>query len=161
MMLHDLYKRKSNESLSSAYEEGSFVHPQLKYMVITPKEITFHLQDDRSITLSSNTEGELVYIEQPPVNQQYRSLFNVNVVGPDVFITLNKNVHVQCQKDGEPDNDAEWQLTTSDDPRLRRAIMNRFLKDGKYWPDPIDIETFSIWRDHDYDTTISIEETSE
>jgi|TARA_B100002019_G_scaffold291939_1_gene313546 hypothetical protein len=160
-MLHRLLADHSDEFVTVAYEQGSWVHPQLKYMVVTPKRIDFHLQDDRTVTLTVTGDGELTLVVPPPVQQQYRQLYNVNVVDADVFITLNKIVHVQFQKDGVPVTDAQWVLSTDDDPRLRKALTNRFLKDGRQWMDPIDINTFSIWRQYDTTTTFITEETSE
>lgn len=160
-MLHKLYQRRSLETLNVAYELGSWVHPQLLYMVVTPKKIDFVLQDERTITLTATGDGELVIIEPPPVQQQYREIHNVDVTDTGVYIMLNKLVHVQFQKDGQPVTEVEWALTTNDDPRLRRALTNRFTKNGAVWHDDIDIENFSIWREYDVTSTVDREETDE
>lgn len=162
-MLHALYKRRHIQSLNTAYENGSWVHPEIDYIHIKDKQIIFRLNDGREITLTAvtNEDIKLVFITSLPVQQQQRPLREVRVTGPDVIIYLHELALIQVQKDGTVFTDIEWELTATDRD-LRYGITNRFLLNGKPWRLPIDIHDYNpTWREYDYTTPLDPEEAGE
>ena len=159
-MLHELYKRRCLQSLNTAYENGSWVHPIIDYIVILDNVITFNLNDGREIVLTAISPDDvtLTYVVGLPSQQQERPLREVRVQGADVHIFLHDVAIVRALVNNATATNVEWELTTTDD-ELRHALTNRFILNGKRWSVPIDIDTFNAsWRQYDYTTRLDPEE---
>ena len=164
-MYYDLLVGYSEQSLRTALENGSWVHLKLKRVYLQNGSVAIQVHPDHDILLTPRHEvltPVIKWVSLPPFVMNKRRLHQITINGPIAELMLDSRVSVMAvDEDDNVLSDVTWDVAVSS-LELRHALTNRILVDGKPFFIPVEsIDTFNIWREYHYATSVNPNEHSE
>lgn len=160
-MYHDLLADYGTPNLLTAFENGAWAQLKLKRMFLQAGKLFVEVYPDLTLVFTPQHETltpVITWEAIPPTVVDKRYLYHISVEGHRLTFNVNRPViAVITDSNTNPISDATWDIEVSTH-ELRHALSSHILIDGKPFYPPMDVDTFSIWREYHYDKPVTPEE---